>query len=373
LFRSHRCNCSAGYNPLNWTFLWGRRGSNPRPRDYESPALTTELLPRIFGTGRLRVHHEVGPRSRSRLRDRHRRRTGGTTPNSRMDGLLPFRFFAWLPEAERTSRTQSATRQRRRGASALATGTPLPPPSRRALPQRPASRAALPPHRATRHGSPVMWRSFERLTFGPTAVTALTEARAARISVGRWVGPRMAAGRAPFGHVPRVRRSLSLGSSWGPHGPRAGRRPPPPRSHRGRRRATTIDPGHHRPGTPSTRDTIDPGHHRPETPSTRDTIDPRHHRPETPSTRDTIDPGHHRPGTPSTRDKAACPPTGHAPTSMSTLPTVPASTAAWASRADSRGKRCRGSPASSPTASAPCATAAAVSATARSFAARGTV
>jgi len=57
----------------------------------------------------------------------------------------------------------------------------------------------------------------------------------------------------------------SLGSSWGPHGPRAGRRPPPPRSHRGRRRATTIDPGHHRPGTPSTRDTIDPGHHRPET------------------------------------------------------------------------------------------------------------
>src|SRR5580692_5545958 len=25
---------------------WGRQGSNLRPRDYESPALTTELLPR---------------------------------------------------------------------------------------------------------------------------------------------------------------------------------------------------------------------------------------------------------------------------------------------------------------------------------------
>ena len=28
---------------LTW---WGRQGSNLRPRDYESPALTTELLPR---------------------------------------------------------------------------------------------------------------------------------------------------------------------------------------------------------------------------------------------------------------------------------------------------------------------------------------
>ena len=27
---------------------WGRWGSNPRPRDYESPALTTELLPPAF-------------------------------------------------------------------------------------------------------------------------------------------------------------------------------------------------------------------------------------------------------------------------------------------------------------------------------------
>lgn len=28
--------------------LWGRRGSNPRPNDYESFALTTELLPRFL-------------------------------------------------------------------------------------------------------------------------------------------------------------------------------------------------------------------------------------------------------------------------------------------------------------------------------------
>jgi hypothetical protein len=28
-----------------WYFWWGRQGSNLRPRDYESPALTTELLP----------------------------------------------------------------------------------------------------------------------------------------------------------------------------------------------------------------------------------------------------------------------------------------------------------------------------------------
>ena len=27
---------------------WGRRGSNPRPSDYESPALTTELRPRVW-------------------------------------------------------------------------------------------------------------------------------------------------------------------------------------------------------------------------------------------------------------------------------------------------------------------------------------
>ena len=33
---------------LDW---WGRWGSNPRPRDYESPALTTELLPRVSRSG----------------------------------------------------------------------------------------------------------------------------------------------------------------------------------------------------------------------------------------------------------------------------------------------------------------------------------
>ena len=36
------------YRPsMKWTnwIEWGRRGSNPRPRDYESPALTTELRP----------------------------------------------------------------------------------------------------------------------------------------------------------------------------------------------------------------------------------------------------------------------------------------------------------------------------------------
>ena len=37
------------------SFWWGRWGSNPRPRDYESPALTTELLPLnwVFFAGRL--------------------------------------------------------------------------------------------------------------------------------------------------------------------------------------------------------------------------------------------------------------------------------------------------------------------------------
>src|SRR5664279_2872041 len=34
---------SAGIDQSHW---WGRQGSNLRPRDYESPALTTELLPR---------------------------------------------------------------------------------------------------------------------------------------------------------------------------------------------------------------------------------------------------------------------------------------------------------------------------------------
>jgi hypothetical protein len=39
-------------------FLWGRQGSNLRPRDYESPALTTELLPRVHP---IRVLDETAP------------------------------------------------------------------------------------------------------------------------------------------------------------------------------------------------------------------------------------------------------------------------------------------------------------------------
>ena len=35
--------------PLTCTNLWGGWGSNPRPRDYESRALTTELPPRKRG------------------------------------------------------------------------------------------------------------------------------------------------------------------------------------------------------------------------------------------------------------------------------------------------------------------------------------
>src|ERR1700681_2664275 len=33
--------------PQRHACAWGREGSNLRPRDYESPALTTELRPRI--------------------------------------------------------------------------------------------------------------------------------------------------------------------------------------------------------------------------------------------------------------------------------------------------------------------------------------
>ncbi len=39
---ARRCSTRRGVGPV----LWGRLGSNQRPRDYESPALTTELLPR---------------------------------------------------------------------------------------------------------------------------------------------------------------------------------------------------------------------------------------------------------------------------------------------------------------------------------------
>jgi hypothetical protein len=46
--RSHTTELNLEKLPLNW---WGRRGSNPRPRDYESPALTTELLPLVSRSG----------------------------------------------------------------------------------------------------------------------------------------------------------------------------------------------------------------------------------------------------------------------------------------------------------------------------------
>lgn len=61
------------------------------------------------------------------------------------------------------------------------------------------------------------------------------------------------------------------------------------------------------------------------------------------------------------------------PMSMSTLPTTPASTAAWASAVRSSGNRCRGRPASAPTVRAPSATAAATSATACAFDVASTV
>ena len=32
-------------HPNQYMITWGRQGSNLRPRDYESPALTTELRP----------------------------------------------------------------------------------------------------------------------------------------------------------------------------------------------------------------------------------------------------------------------------------------------------------------------------------------
>ena len=48
---------------------WARLGSNPRPKDYESPALTTELRPRKRGTGppRLRRVPSVAPGARLEL------------------------------------------------------------------------------------------------------------------------------------------------------------------------------------------------------------------------------------------------------------------------------------------------------------------
>ena len=39
---------ATGLESLDW---WGRQGSNLRPRDYESPALTTELLPLVWCIG----------------------------------------------------------------------------------------------------------------------------------------------------------------------------------------------------------------------------------------------------------------------------------------------------------------------------------
>ena len=41
------------------SLLWGRQGSNLRPRDYESPALTTELRPREV------VQHSSGGETRT--------------------------------------------------------------------------------------------------------------------------------------------------------------------------------------------------------------------------------------------------------------------------------------------------------------------
>ena len=67
--------------PLTW---WGRWGSNPRPRDYESRALTTELLPRVRRSGRC---PQVHPGLRAYL---------SRAPDSALRGLTfdPYRMTA---------------------------------------------------------------------------------------------------------------------------------------------------------------------------------------------------------------------------------------------------------------------------------------
>gem|GEM_PF-3073071 len=83
---SRKSTCPFRKVSLNW---WGRWGSNPRPRDYESPALTTELLPRMLLPGLFQVLRDVCPSSCPSLCGSRRRRPGETAPNS---GLDPFPF-----------------------------------------------------------------------------------------------------------------------------------------------------------------------------------------------------------------------------------------------------------------------------------------
>jgi hypothetical protein len=52
-----------------WVGGWGRKGSNLRPRDYESPALTTELRPLDVAQARRATRQSVG-QSRTRTRGR---------------------------------------------------------------------------------------------------------------------------------------------------------------------------------------------------------------------------------------------------------------------------------------------------------------
>jgi hypothetical protein len=65
---------------------WGRQGSNLRPRDYESPALTTELLPRRsrHGSGLVGPGHE------------DRDSTGGDGPGWKMGAEIDNPVFTSL-------------------------------------------------------------------------------------------------------------------------------------------------------------------------------------------------------------------------------------------------------------------------------------
>ena len=63
------------YTPRPSCFVWGRKGSNLRPRDYESPALTTELRPRTAHSAapiRTRPSTPARPRRLRRARRRCR-------------------------------------------------------------------------------------------------------------------------------------------------------------------------------------------------------------------------------------------------------------------------------------------------------------
>jgi hypothetical protein len=90
---------AAQVGPHRWGLCrWGRQGSNLRPRDYESPALTTELRPRPSSGGNLPRSPPIAGNERPRaLRAGQRGRTRG-----------PRRGLALLSPGSRSSKLRCA-------------------------------------------------------------------------------------------------------------------------------------------------------------------------------------------------------------------------------------------------------------------------